>query len=83
MITYTIPSGRQTHEHPHPGKSFVGTTRVAYLPNIPEGAEVFLLLKKAFAARMIFTVGKSVTTGIDNTVVWNDIHHKTSMDGGP
>jgi len=28
-------------------------------------------------------VGRSITTGNDNTVVWNDIHHKTSMTGGP
>lgn len=26
---------------------------------------------------MIFTVGTSVTTGVTNTVVWNEIHHKT------
>ena len=56
---------------------------MAYLPNTPEGVEVFHLLKKAFTARMIFTVGKSVATGRENTVVWNDIHHKTSMSGGP
>ena len=41
------------------------------------------LLQKAFYARMIFTIGKSVTSGEDNVVVWNDIHHKTSMHGGP
>jgi len=27
-------------------------------------------------------VGRSVTTGLDNQVVWNGIHHKTSMSGG-
>lgn len=26
---------------------------------------------------MTFTVGTSVTTGVTNTVVWNEIHHKT------
>ena len=43
------------------------------------------LLKKAFEARLTFTVGRSVTTGMDNTVVWNDIHHKTNSrhPGGP
>ena len=43
------------------------------------------LLEKAFQARLIFTVGRSVTTGADNTVVWNDIHHKTNphRPGGP
>jgi deltex-like protein len=32
---------------------------------------------------MIFTIGTSVTSGVQNVVVWNDIHHKTSMHGGP
>ena len=82
-ITYYIPSGRQTQQHPHPGQRFAGTTRVAYLPNSAEGVEVYLLLKKAFDARMIFTVGRSVTLDKDNMVVWNDIHHKTSTHGGP
>jgi len=27
-------------------------------------------------------VGTSVTTGKQNTVVWNGIHHKTSLGGG-
>jgi deltex len=31
---------------------------------------------------LIFTVGKSVTTGLDNQVVWNGIHHKTNTSGG-
>ena len=41
------------------------------------------LLHKAFEARMIFTVGISVTSGAQNVVVWNDIHHKTNIIGGP
>lgn len=28
---------------------------------------------------MIFTVGTSNTTGEPDTVVWNEIHHKTEM----
>lgn len=32
---------------------------------------------------MTFTVGRSVTTGKENSVIWNGIHHKTSLDGGP
>ncbi len=30
----------------------------------------------------MFTVGRSVTTGLDNQTVWNGIHHKTSLSGG-
>lgn len=41
------------------------------------------LLKKAFDQKLIFTIGQSRTYGTDNQVTWNDIHHKTSMTGGP
>jgi deltex-like protein len=59
-----------------------GTVREAYLPDNSEGRHVHELLRKAFARRQIFTVGQSRTTGQDNVVTWNDIHHKTSPTGG-
>ena len=40
------------------------------------------LLRTAFERRLTFTVGTSITTGETNTVVWNGIHHKTSVQGG-
>ncbi len=40
------------------------------------------LLKKAFDRKLIFTIGRSVTTGRDNQIVWNGIHHKTNTSGG-
>ena len=49
----------------------------------PEGWEVLELLKRAFDARLLFTVGRSVTTGYDDQIVWNDVHHKTFLSGGP
>ncbi|XP_074531436.1 uncharacterized protein LOC141794805 [Halichoeres trimaculatus] len=82
VITYNIPSGIQTENHPDPGKSFHGTTRMAFLPDNKEGKEVLYLLKKAFEQKLIFTVGTPRTTGAENQVTWNDIHHKTSMTGG-
>ncbi|XP_048856236.1 uncharacterized protein LOC125723560 isoform X2 [Brienomyrus brachyistius] len=82
-IYYSIPSGIQTERHPNPGKWFSGTSRYAYLPNNREGKEVLELLKKAFKQKLIFTVGVSRTTGQSDTVIWNDIHHKTSQGGGP
>ncbi|XP_017160132.1 E3 ubiquitin-protein ligase DTX3L-like [Poecilia reticulata] len=82
-ITYHIPSGKQTEKHPKPGQYYGGAIRTAYLPDNKEGNEVLLLLKKAFDQKLIFTVGASRTTGADNMVTWNDIHHKTSMTGGP
>ena len=62
--------------------SFSGTHRTAYLPINEKGNEVLELLKTAFNRRLIFTVGRSVTTGRDNQVVWNGIHHKTNTSGG-
>ncbi|MGH0149627.1 UNVERIFIED_CONTAM: hypothetical protein FKN15_061581 [Acipenser sinensis] len=82
-ISYDIPSGTQTEKHPNPGRRFHGTTRQAYLPDNAEGDEVLRLLKKAFDQKLIFTVGTSRTSGADDTVTWNDIHHKTTRDGGP
>ena len=65
------------------GQNYTGTTRVSYLPNNKEGRDVLALLKVAFDRKLTFTVGTSVTTGRKNTVVWNGIHHKTSLFGGP
>lgn len=82
-ITYHISSGKQTENHPNPGQHYTGTVRSAYLPDNKEGNEVLKLLKKAFDQKLIFTVGASRTTGAENMVTWNDIHHKTSTFGGP
>ena len=76
VISYYIPDGKQN------GKYFSGTSRVAYLPNNKEGREVLALLKIAFDRKLTFVVGTSVTTGQKNTVIWNGIHHKTSLHGG-
>jgi len=70
-------------EHPNPGRRFGGTVSVAFLPDSPEGREVCALLGQAFDARLVFTIGRSMTTGMDNVVVWNDIHHKTQTHGQP
>ncbi|KAI5093205.1 E3 ubiquitin-protein ligase DTX3L isoform X4 [Silurus meridionalis] len=83
QIDYSIPGGIQTDEHPNPGKSFSGTRRTAYLPDNSEGNHVLNLLQRAFDQRLIFTVGFSRTTGAEDMVIWNDIHHKTNIDGGP
>ncbi len=69
-------------DHPHPGVPYEGTHRTAYLPDTEEGNEIANLFKRAFRARLSFQVGTSITTGRDNCVVWNGIHHKTSTRGG-
>ncbi|XP_067287581.1 uncharacterized protein dtx3lb.3 isoform X2 [Pseudorasbora parva] len=82
-INYSIPNGIQTEKHPNPGQRYYWTHRRAYLPDNREGNEVLALLQRAFQQKLIFTVGRSTTTGADNVVTWNDIHHKTSKYGGP
>ncbi|KAM8887449.1 LOW QUALITY PROTEIN: E3 ubiquitin-protein ligase DTX3L [Spinachia spinachia] len=68
--------------HPSPGQPYKGASRTAYLPDSPEGVRTLALLRQAFDQKLIFT-GRSTTSGGDNTVTWNDIHHKTSTHGGP
>ncbi|XP_078587612.1 uncharacterized protein LOC144868824 isoform X2 [Branchiostoma floridae x Branchiostoma japonicum] len=82
MVRYYFPDGTQGPDHPNPGRWFRGTARRAYLPNNVEGRELVQLLKRAFDNRLVFTIGTSVTTGATDTVVWNDIHHKTNVSGG-
>ncbi|UJR38545.1 hypothetical protein I4U23_031211 [Adineta vaga] len=82
-ITYSFQHGIQSSLNPNPGSSYSGTVRKAYLPNIKEGKEILNLLIRAFNDQHIFTIGKSVTTGMDNVITWNDIHHKTNLYGGP
>ena len=81
-ISYYFSDGTQGPHHPNPGQQYYGTSRTAYLPDCPEGKEVLRLLKWAFDARLLFTIGTSVTSGIASIVTWNDIHHKTSIYGG-
>jgi len=76
VITYVFPDGIRNNIQ------YYGTMRESYLPDIPEGRLILRLLKIAFERRLTFTVGTSVTTGEENVVVWNGIHHKTNLHGG-
>ncbi|XP_066300322.1 LOW QUALITY PROTEIN: E3 ubiquitin-protein ligase DTX1-like [Branchiostoma lanceolatum] len=80
-IIYTIPHGIQGPDHPTPGKKYTarGFPRLCYLPDTEKGRKVLQLLIKAWERRLIFTIGRSTTTGEDNTVTWNEIHHKTEF----
>ncbi|XP_051491885.1 probable E3 ubiquitin-protein ligase DTX2 isoform X2 [Apus apus] len=82
QIVYRISSGIQGPEHPNPGTPYTarGFPRYCYLPDNEKGRKVLELLRVAWKRRLIFTVGTSSTTGESNTVVWNEIHHKTEMD---
>ena len=82
-IRYMVEPGVQGPKHPNPGKSFSGDYRQAFLPDNVEGRKVLELLKKAWMMRLTMTVGPSLSRGVNDVVTWNDIHHKTSLDGGP
>ena len=71
----------------HAGKreniSYPATKRHAFLPFNDEGKEILRLLLLAFERRLTFTIGTSVTTGRPNQIIWNGVHHKTAVGGGP
>uniref|UniRef100_A0A672P4H8 E3 ubiquitin-protein ligase n=1 Tax=Sinocyclocheilus grahami TaxID=75366 RepID=A0A672P4H8_SINGR len=81
QIIYNIPPGIQGPEHPNPGQPYTcrGFPRFCFLPDNDKGRKVLELLKVAWTRRLIFTVGTSSTTGEPDTVIWNEIHHKTEM----
>ena len=70
-------------EHPNPDTPYEGIQRSGYVPNNEKGRLVAKLLNVAFSRRLVFTIGRSRTTGKDGVITWNDIHHKTRMYGGP
>ncbi|XP_015974499.2 E3 ubiquitin-protein ligase DTX4 isoform X3 [Rousettus aegyptiacus] len=80
-IIYSIPPGVQGPEHPNPGKSFSarGFPRHCYLPDSEKGRKVLKLLLVAWDRRLIFAIGTSSTTGESDTVIWNEVHHKTEF----
>ncbi|KAK7010038.1 E3 ubiquitin-protein ligase DTX3, partial [Biomphalaria glabrata] len=81
-IQYYFKSGTQKENHPNPGKWYSSISRTAYLPDTSEGFHVLLLLKLSFMRRLTFTIGLSLTMNLEDKITWNDIHHKTSLDGG-
>jgi len=83
IITYNFPAGVTTANQPNPGTPYPSDVRNCYLEASPEGYEVLDLLRRSFERGLTFTIGDSLTTGRRNVVVWNGVHHKTSVSGGP
>lgn len=69
-------------DHPQPGKRFEGIKRIAYLPDNERGRQILKMLQVAFKRKLVFTIGRSRTTGKEGVVTWNDIHHKTNPNPG-
>eukprot|EP00092_Neocalanus_flemingeri_P017470 GFUD01018898.1.p1 GENE.GFUD01018898.1~~GFUD01018898.1.p1 ORF type:complete len:454 (+),score=103.49 GFUD01018898.1:200-1363(+) len=83
-LHFQFTPGIQGPEHPSPGHYYtpVGFPRTAFLPDNQEGQQALHGLYLAWEQRLLFTVGRSITTGQDNCVTWNDIHLKTKVTGG-
>ena len=81
VVEYSFTDGTQGEKHPNPGQPYHADMfpRKAYFPATPEGIRIVRLLRVAFDRRLVFTVGRSVTTSKDNVIVWNGIHHKTKI----
>ena len=82
QIDWIINGGKQSRDHPSPGQIFHGDHRTGYLPDNEQGNEVLELLKIAWKRKLMFTVGHSITRGVDGVVIWNGIHAKTNLSGG-
>lgn len=74
-----LATHRSRVKNPCPGLHLFTRPSLLSPPPFPRG-QVLELLKVAWKRRLIFTVGTSSTTGETDTVVWNEIHHKTEMD---
>uniref|UniRef100_A0A182MRH5 E3 ubiquitin-protein ligase n=1 Tax=Anopheles culicifacies TaxID=139723 RepID=A0A182MRH5_9DIPT len=84
-ITYNITSGIQGPHHPNPGAAFfaVGFPRRCYLPNTLLGTKILYYLDVAFRRGLLFTIGRSVTTGVEDVVMWTSIEHKSQISMYP
>ena len=71
----------QGPEHPQPGQPYNchAFPRKAYLPDNKEGEMALHGIYMAWNQRLLFTIGTSLTTGMSNTITWNDIHMKTQV----
>ncbi|XP_055616564.1 protein deltex [Toxorhynchites rutilus septentrionalis] len=85
QITYNIASGIQNQQHPHPGRAFfaVGFPRTCFLPDGILGRKILRYLKIAFDRRLLFSIGRSATTGREDVVLWNSVEHKTQYSMFP
>lgn len=85
ITCFSIASGLQSKEHPHPGRAFfaVGFPRTCFLPDGLLGRKILRYLKIAFDRRLLFSIGRSATTGREDVVLWNGVEHKTQYSMFP
>uniref|UniRef100_A0A182JMN5 E3 ubiquitin-protein ligase n=1 Tax=Anopheles atroparvus TaxID=41427 RepID=A0A182JMN5_ANOAO len=83
-IMYNFQSSVQNQHQPRPGKEYfaVGFPRRCFLPNNNQGRLILTYLLEAFNRRILFTIGRSATTGIED-VVQPCVEHKTKVEQFP
>jgi len=85
VLLYNIPSGTQSHVHPHPGQPFAGVQRMSYIPDNVEGQKLLSRYQLCWLRGESLEIGYSVALKRDDQVKWRDqVPHKTSLtSGGP
>jgi len=81
-IVHKFPAGIQKSGHQNPGQRYAQRTEFIYLPNTKEGKEILGLIHVGWRRKVLYTVGRSVTRNLDNQIIWNGVHFKTSRYGG-
>jgi deltex len=81
----SIASGVQGANHPNPGRAFfaVGFPRLCYLPENQTGRKILRFLKIGFDRGLLFSIGRSATTGREDVVIWKNVEHKTQFSMYP
>lgn len=79
VVTFTFYDGLQSPEHPNPGRSYKGISCVAYFPDTQEGKQLLKLLRKAFDARLVFTVSQTAANE-SGQVVLDGLELKTTAE---
>jgi len=89
-LTYKVPDGttqssQSSQHHPtNPGRQpFFGTTRVAFLPDNPQGRQLLTRYQVVWLQGKSLEIGYSVALKRDHQVKWRDqVPHKTSLSSG-
>lgn len=81
-ITYSFSSGNQSEEHPHPRKKYfaLGFPRKQLLPDNYTGRNILKYLKTAFDRKLLFTIGCSTTTGVEDIILSNNVDLRSYTD---
>jgi deltex-like protein len=81
VLQFSLSGGVQDQRHPHPGVSYPPDSRVHLMPACPRGVRVLRLMVRAWALRHLFTVGLSVTRGVDDVVIYGGVHMRSQRTG--